>query len=159
MSRETELTKGRAPIPSLFALIAILIALGLNGCAIGGARIADTPQLALYPRKGTVTMQVRPGNPVGNIVPVDVAVANGTDQPYRIDPVQVFALDLQGRPIRPVPLEEAIAEMARANALATELKGAAKTALVSGVAAAAAGAAIGAARLASWSLHQLKGHS
>jgi hypothetical protein len=145
VSRKTELTEGRAPILSLFALIAILTALGLNGCAIGGARIADTPQLALYPRKGTVTTQVRPGNPVGNIVPVDVAVANGTDQPYRIDPAQVFALDLQGRPIRPVPLEEAIAEMARANALATELKGAAKTALVSCVAGAAAGAAVGAA--------------
>jgi hypothetical protein len=62
VSRKTELTKGRAPIPSPFDLIAILIALGLNGCAIGGARIADTPQLALYPRKGTVTMQIRPGS-------------------------------------------------------------------------------------------------
>jgi hypothetical protein len=70
-------------------------------------------------------MEVRPGKPVGQIVPVDVAVANGTDEPYRIDPAQVFALDMQGREIRPVPPEEAVTEMARANAVATELKGAA----------------------------------
>jgi phage tail tape-measure protein len=82
---------------------------------------------------------------VGNIVPVDVAVANGTEEPYRIDPAQVFALDSEGRQIKPVPLEEVIAEMARANALATELRGAAKTALVSGIVGAAAGAAVGAA--------------
>jgi hypothetical protein len=145
VSRKTELTRGRTPAPSPIALIAILIGLGLNGCAIGGARITDAPRLALSPQKGTVTLQVRPGKPVGNIVPADVAVANGTDEPYRIDPAQVIALDLRGRQIRPVPLEEAVAEMARANALATELKGAAKTALVSGVAGAAAGAAVGAA--------------
>src|ERR1700730_3713089 len=87
--------------------------------AVIGNPALDLVRLGLlYPRKGTVTMQILPGKPVDNIVPVDVAVANGTDQPYRIDPAQVFALDLQGRPIRPVPLEEAIAEMARANAIA-----------------------------------------
>jgi len=90
-------------------------------------------------------MQVRPGKPVGRIVPVDVAVANGTDEPYRIDPAQVFARDLQGRQIKPVPLEEAITEMAHADAPALELKGAAKTAFVGAAAGAATGAAVGAA--------------
>jgi hypothetical protein len=85
MTRKVALTKGSA-IQSPFALIAILLGFGLSGCVIGGARLADTPRLALSPHRGMVTMQVRPATPVGQIVPVDVAVANGTDEPYRIDP-------------------------------------------------------------------------
>jgi hypothetical protein len=101
--------------------------------------------VALTPSKGQITMQARPGKPIGDIVPVDVAVANGTDEPYRIEPDQVFAINQQGQRIMPIPASEAIIEAGHANALKAGLTGAAKNALVGGLAGAAAGAAVGAA--------------
>jgi hypothetical protein len=88
-------------------------------------------------------MQVRPGKPIGDIVPVDVAVANGTAEPYRIQPDQVFAISLQGQKIMPVPISKAITEVTKANTLRAELTGAGKSALVGGIAGAAVGAAVG----------------
>ena len=90
-------------------------------------------------------MQARPGKPIGGIVPVDVGVANGTDEPYLIEPDQIFAINEQGQRIMPVSASDAIQEAGNANALKAGLTGAAKNAVIGGVAGAAAGAAIGAA--------------
>ena len=104
-----------------------------------------TPRVALTPTKGNVTMQVRPGKPIGRIVPVDVAVANGTDEPYLIEPDQVFAINEQGQRIMPISASEAIQEAGNANALKAGLTGAAKNAVIGALAGAATGAAVGAA--------------
>jgi hypothetical protein len=127
------------------ATAAVLLMLGANGCATSWRPIPLTPRVALTPTKGNVTMQVRPGKPIGRIVPVDVAVANGTDEPYLIEPDQVFAINEQGQRIMPISANEAIQEAGNANALKAGLTGAAKNAAIGALAGAATGAAVGAA--------------
>ena len=130
---------------ALFTLMAVLFAFSLGGCATSWNPIPITPRVALTPTKGDVTMQARPGKPIGGIVPVDVAVANGTDEPYLIEPDQVFAINEQGQRIMPVSASEAIQEAGNANALRAGLTGAAKNAAIGALAGATAGAAVGAA--------------
>jgi len=130
---------------TLASLMAVLLAFSLGGCATSWNPIPITPRVALTPIKGAVTMQARPGKPIGGVVPVDVAVANGTDEPYLIEPDQVFAINEQGQRIMPVSASEAIQEAGSANALKAGLTGAAKNAAIGALAGAAAGAAVGAA--------------
>jgi len=130
---------------ALASSLAILLALGLEGCATTWRPIPITPRVALTPTKGDVTTQARPGEPIGGIVPVDVSIANGTDEPYLVEPDQIFAINEQGQRIMPVSASEAIQEAGNANALKAGLTGAAKNAAIGAVAGAATGAAIGAA--------------
>jgi hypothetical protein len=97
------------------------------------------------PTADQVTMQARPGKPIGGIIPVDVSVANGTTEPYLIVPTQIFAVDGMGQRILAVPASEAIQEAGDANALKAGLTGAAKNAAVGAIAGALIGAAIGVA--------------
>ena len=130
---------------ALTASIAALLAFALGGCATTWNPIPITPRVALTPTKGDVTMQAKPGEPIGQIVPVDVSIANGTDEPYLVQPDQIFAINQQGQRIMPVPSNEAIQEAGNANALKAGLTGAAKNLAIGAVAGAATGAAIGAA--------------
>lgn len=127
------------------SLMVILSAAGVFGCATSARPIHIAPRVALTPSKGEVTMQARAGKPIGDIVPVDLAIANGTDEPYMIEPSQVFAINQQGQKILTVPPSEAIQEAGDANALKTGLTGAAKNAAVGAVAGALIGAALGVA--------------
>ncbi|MGC2493917.1 MAG: hypothetical protein WA410_13840, partial [Candidatus Binatus sp.] len=102
---------------ALASSIAVVLALGLQGCATTWRPIPITPRVALTPTKGDVTTQARPGDPIGGIVPVDVSIANGTDEPYLIEPDQIFAINEQGQRIMPVTTNEAIQEAGNANAL------------------------------------------
>jgi len=136
---------GRALLPRVVGFIALMVGLGLSGCATSWRPIADVPRVALTPSKGEITVQARPGKEIGGMVPVDVAIANGTDEPYRIEPDQVFAINTQGQKILPIPASQAIAEAGDSNALKAGLTGAGKNAVVGGLAGAATGAAIGAA--------------
>ncbi len=111
---------------ALTASIAALLAFALGGCATTWNPIPITPRVALTPTKGDVTMQAKPGEPIGQIVPVDVSIANGTDEPYLVQPDQIFAINQQGQRIMPVPASEAIQEAGNANALKAGLTGAAK---------------------------------
>jgi outer membrane lipoprotein SlyB len=106
--------------------------------------IGRPPDRDWAPSKGQLKMQARPGKTIGEILPVNVAVANGTNEPYRIQTDQIFAISLQGRKVMPVPIGEAIKEVVHSNALRAEVTGAAKSALVGGIAGAAAGAPAGA---------------
>jgi hypothetical protein len=92
-----------------------------------------------------ISMQARPGAPIGSIIPVDVSIANGTGEPYLIVPPQVFAIDREGEKVLTVTPSEAIQEAGDANALKAGLTGAAKNAVVGAVAGALIGAAIGVA--------------
>lgn len=125
--------------------IAALLALGLGGCATTWNPIPITPRVALTPTKGDVTMQAMPGEPIGGVVPVDVSIANGTDEPYLVEPDQIFAINEQGQRIMPVTSSEAIEQAGSANSLKAGLTGAAKNAAIGAVVGAATGAAIGAA--------------
>jgi len=117
----------------------------LNGCATIWQPIPETPRVALRPVKGQVTVKAVPGKAIGSMVPVDVSIANGTDEPYRIEFDQIFAIDQQGQRIMPIPASQAALEAGNANALKAGITGAAKSAVVGGIAGAAAGAAVGAA--------------
>lgn len=90
-------------------------------------------------------MQIKPGKTIGDIVPVDISAANGTDEPYLLVPNQVFAIDQQGQRILPLTPAEAIQEAGDADSLKAGLTGAAKNAAVGLVAGAVIGAAIGVA--------------
>ena len=125
--------------------IAALLAFGLGGCATTWNPISITPRVALTPTKGDVTMQALPGEPIGSVVPVDVSIANGTDEPYLVEPDQIFAINEQGQRIMPVTSSEAIEQAGSANSLKAGLTGAAKNAAIGAVVGAATGAAIGAA--------------
>src|SRR3984957_16051548 len=128
---------------ALTASIAALLAFALVGCATTWNPIPITPRVALTPTKGDVTMQAKPGEPIGQIVPVDVSIANGTDEPYLVQPDQIFAINQQGQRIMPVPSNEAIQEAGNANALKAGLTGAAKNLAIGAIAGAATGAAMG----------------
>jgi hypothetical protein len=143
--RQKMLTISSVCRAALATSIAALLAFCLGGCATAWNPIPITPRVALTPTKGDVTMTARPGEPIGRIVPVDVSIANGTDEPYLVQPDQVFAINQQGQRIMPVPTNEAIQEAGNANALKAGLTGAAKNLAIGAVAGAATGAAIGAA--------------
>ncbi len=130
---------------ALSASITILFAFTLGGCATSWRPIPLTPRVALTPVKGDVTMQATPGKPIGRIVPVDVSIANGTGEPYLIEPDQVFAINEQGQRIMPLSANDAIKEAGNANALKAGLTGAAKNAAIGALVGAATGAAVGAA--------------
>src|ERR1700687_2251559 len=130
---------------ALATSIAALLAFSLGGCATTWNPIPITPRVALTPTKGDVTMQAHPGEPIGRIVPVDVSIANGQEEPYLVQPDQIFAINQQGQRIMPLPSNEAIQEAGNANALKAGLTGAAKNLAIGAIAGAATGAAIGAA--------------
>jgi hypothetical protein len=142
VGRNILLPIGRVRLARLVALLALL---SLGGCATSWRPIADVPRVALTPSKGEITMQARPGKEIGGMVPVDVAIANGTDEPYRIEADQIFAINTQGKRILPIPASQAIAEAGDSNALKAGLTGAGKSAVVGGLVGAATGAGIGAA--------------
>ena len=127
------------------ALGAIAATALLSGCATSARPLHVTKRVALEPEKGQVTVHARASQPIGDIIPVDVAIANGTDEPYLIQPSQVFAVDENGQKILPVPPSEAAQEAGDAKALKAGLTGAAKNAGIGLVAGAIAGAALGVA--------------
>ncbi len=114
----------------VFALLA------LCGCAVASAPIKETPHAVAMPHAGEVSVTVQPANTVGDVQPVYLSVANGTDTPRSIVPSQVFAIDNTGNRIAPLPPAEA----ARMAGNAGELK----AALMSGAASGALGAGVGA---------------
>ena len=115
-------------------------ALGLAGCAVASPPIKNTPQVVATPLTGQLTTSVQAGPAIGDVVPVYVSVANGTDEPRTVVPSQVFAINDAGERVAPLPPREA----ARQAGGAGELKAALASAAVSGVAGGAVGAGMGA---------------
>jgi hypothetical protein len=123
-------------IRAAFATAAITLA----GCGVASAPIQHTPQVVATPQDGQVSISVQAAQPVGEVQPVFVSVANGTDVPRAVVPSQVFALNAAGERVAPLPPGEA----ARQAGGAGELKSALASAAVSGVAGGAIGAGMGA---------------
>jgi hypothetical protein len=56
---------------------------------------------------------MQPADTVGDVQPVYVSIANGTNVPRAVVPSQIFALDEQGQRIAPLPPGEAARESRR----------------------------------------------
>jgi hypothetical protein len=120
--------------------LAIAAAIALSGCAVASPPIPHTPNVVATPQQGELAVSVAAAPTVGEVTPVYVSIANGTDAPRSVVPSQVFALNDAGERVAPLPPGEA----ARQSGGAKELEGAVKSAAISGVGGAAVGAAAGA---------------
>jgi len=121
-------------------MLAMGVAIALAGCGVASAPIAHTPQVVATPQPGQLTISVQAAPAVGEVQPVFVSVANGTDDPRAVVPSQVFALNSAGERIAPLPPGEA----ARQAGGAKELGGGLGSAALSGAAGGAVGAGLGA---------------
>ena len=119
---------------------ALAVAIAISGCAVAPAPIAHTPNVVATPEQGRIAISVAAAPTVGEVTPVYVSVANGTNDTRSVVPSQVFALNDAGERVAPLPPGEA----ARQAGSAKELEGAVKSGVVSGVGGAALGAAAGA---------------
>jgi hypothetical protein len=122
-----------------FLLSMIMVALA--GCAVAPAPLSSRPHVVATPESGHVNVVAEPAPAVGDVMPVYVSVANGTDVPRSVVPSQVFALNAMGERIAPLPPGEA----ARQAGGAGELKAALASAAVSGGLGGAVGGGLGAA--------------
>jgi hypothetical protein len=133
--------KTRIPLaPNRLRAGAIAMTIAISGCAIASPPIAHTPNVVATPLQGEVSVSVAAAPSVGEVTPLYVSVANGTDASRSIVPSQVFALNEAGERVAPL----APGEAARQAGSAKELEGAVKSATVSGIGGAALGAAAGA---------------
>jgi hypothetical protein len=115
--------------------------LATSACAIASAPLKDTPRIVATPQPGQLNVTTQPSPPIGDVLPVFVSVANGSDVPRSVLPSQIFALNDSGARVAPLPPGEA----ARQAGGAGELKAALTSAAVSGVGEGALGAGLGAA--------------
>jgi hypothetical protein len=116
-------------------------AVWISGCGIAQAPIQHTPNVVATPQQGQLAVSVAAAPTVGEVTPVYVSIANGTDDTRAVVPSQVFALNQAGERVAPLPPGEA----ARQSGNAGELKGALKSAAFSGAVAGGVGAGLGAA--------------
>ena len=119
----------------------LVIALATAGCGFASAPLKNTPQIVATPQQGQLNVTTQPGAPIGDVQPVYVSVANGSDVPRSIVPSQIFALNDSGARVAPLPPGEA----ARQAGGSGELKAALTSGVVGGVAEGALGAGLGAA--------------
>jgi len=122
----------------LLAVIALVTCIA--GCAIAPAPIKNTPQIVATPESGQVSVTLSPAPVVGDVQPVFVSIANGTDLPRSVVPSQVFALNEAGDRIAPLPPGEAARQAGNAN----ELTGVMESSAVGGALEGAIGAGVGA---------------
>jgi hypothetical protein len=114
--------------------------LAMSACGIAAAPLKDTPQIVATPQPGQLNVTTQPSQPIGDVLPLYVSVANGSDIPRSIVPSQIFALNDSGARVAPLPPGEA----ARQAGGAGELKAALTSGAVGGVAEGALGAGLGA---------------
>jgi hypothetical protein len=125
--------------------LAILIA---GGCSTRGAVATPSalplPAVVATPLKGQATIIAVPTKPVGNIQPVYVSIANGTDEPLLQSQGEIFVKGRDGNRVPAVPLTEATAEAGGAAGLVSSIGTAAAYGIPAAATTAAAGAASGA---------------
>jgi hypothetical protein len=112
----------------------------LAGCVLASAPLKDTPKVVATPQPGQLSVATQPANTIGDVQPVYVSIANGTDIPRAVVPSQIFALDEQGQRIAPLPPGEAAREAGGSG----ELKAALESGAASGAITGALGAGVGA---------------
>jgi hypothetical protein len=129
------LSRGRRSAPALSLLLMVA------GCGFASAPLKDTPKIVATPQAGQLNVLTQPSPPIGDVQPIYISVANGSDIPRNIVPTQIFALDDSGERVAPLPPGEAAREAGGSG----ELKAALTSGAVGGVAAGALGAGLGAA--------------
>ncbi len=113
----------------------------IAGCGFASAPLKDTPRVVATPQAGQLNVLTQPSAPIGEVQPLYVSVANGSDIPRDIVPSQIFALDDNGERVAPLPPGEAAREAGGSG----ELKAALGSGAIGGVAGGALGAGLGAA--------------
>jgi hypothetical protein len=131
----------RTQIRRLRRPLGFLTALAMAGCGFASAPLKNTPQIVATPQQGHLNVTTQPATPIGDVQPVYVSVANGSDVPRSIVPSQIFALNDSGARVAPLPPGEA----ARQAGGSGELKAALTSGVVGGAAEGALGAGLGAA--------------
>jgi|SRR5690348_14373007 hypothetical protein len=119
--------------------LGLLVAIA--GCGFASAPLKDTPKIVATPQPGQLNVMTQPSQPIGDVQPLYVSVANGSNVPRAIVPSQIFALDDSGARVAPLPPGEAAREAGGSG----ELKAALTSGAVGGVAGGALGAGLGAA--------------
>jgi len=119
----------------------VLLALGISACGVAKPPIEQTTQVVATPVQGQLSVATNKAPTVGEVIPVNVSIANGTDITRTVVPSQIFAINSSGQRVAPLPPGEA----ARQAGNAGELKAAITSGAVSGVAGSALGAGLGAA--------------
>jgi hypothetical protein len=112
----------------------------LAGCVLARAPIKNRPNIVASPQPGQLSVAMQPADTIGEVQPIYLSIANGTDIPRSVVPSQIFALDGQGQRIAPLPPGEAAREAGGAG----ELKAALTSGAASGAIAGALGAGVGA---------------
>jgi hypothetical protein len=119
---------------------ALLMVSTIAGCALAEAPIRTPPPIVATPQPGELAISLQPGALIGDVQPVYVSIANGTDTPRAVVPSQVFALNEAGNRVAPLPAGEA----ARQAGGSGELKAALVSGTTSGLLGAGVGAGLGA---------------
>ena len=121
-------------------IVAVLVA---AGCSSNGAVATPSPlslpKVVATPTSGHVSVVAVANKPVGNVVPVYISVANGSDDPLLESPAEIFAQGGDGNRVPVVPLTEAVAQAGGAAGLVSSMG----TAAAYGVPAAAVGGVSG----------------
>src|SRR6185437_2481770 len=85
----------------------LLIVLAMTGCGIASAPLKDPPQIVATPEQGQLNVTTQPSRPIGDVLPVYVSIANGSDVPRSIVASQIFALNDSGAKIWLATIERA----------------------------------------------------
>src|SRR5690242_7617661 len=134
----------RVPARISRLLLLLTIAATLPACAVSSPPIEQTSQVVATPVKGEMSVSVNKAKQIGDVVPVDVSVANGTDIPRAVVPSQIFAINQAGERVAPLPSGEAARQAGGAKALSASIKSAAASGVAGGALGAGLGAAVGA---------------
>jgi uncharacterized protein YcfJ len=121
----------------------LAIALFVAGCAPAStpsSRLLQKPRTGPEVVKGEITVKSKAGEAINGILPVDVNIANGTDQRRPIRADTVYAINAQGQRVGPIDFDDA----ARAAGGTQQLEQAMKPAATGMLQGAAVGALIGA---------------
>jgi hypothetical protein len=115
----------------------------LSGCVLARAPLKNTPKVVASPQPGELDVAMQPADAIGEVQPVYVSIANGTDIPRAVVPSQIFALDDSGQRIAPLPPGEAAREAGGAGELKASLASGAASGAVTGALGAGVGAIAG----------------
>jgi hypothetical protein len=128
---------------AIAAVILTSLMASICGCAIAPAPLKNTPHIVATPTNGQLTISSEPSKPIGDVLPVYVSIANGTNSPRAVVPSQIFALNDAGSRVAPLPPAEAAREAGGAGELRAALLSASAGGLIEGAFGAGVGAIAG----------------
>jgi hypothetical protein len=125
--------------------VASALIFALAGCSVAQPPLPVKAHVVATPETGQLNVVADPGSSVGDVTPVYVSVANGTEIPRSVVPSQVFALNSVGERVAPLPPGEAARQAGGSGELKAALTSAAVSGGLGGVVGGGLGAAAGAA--------------